>query len=201
MGHVDRVDKNIALSRLRLKRCMKRYHRAIFLWYRPVLYTCFHTIFRHAFFMLSSSISMSHIIRYLAVILNNIMVLFDALFSDASELKRSKEAAGIGYKHWFQLELGSILIEHGLEIAREEKIQKAALMVTSFCRLTLAKLRTVSLRVAVQSRVPLCQLQTMRRSVTRCQLQRVAPRVRGRPFKRKRGGGRPVSCISTSIFT
>ena len=44
---------------------------------------------------------MSHIIRYLAVILNNIMVLFDALFSDASELKRSKEAAGIGYKHWF----------------------------------------------------------------------------------------------------
>ena len=33
MGHVDRVDKNVALSRLRLKRCIRRYHRAIFLWY------------------------------------------------------------------------------------------------------------------------------------------------------------------------
>ena len=33
MGWVDRLDKNISLSRLRLKRCMKRYHRALFVWY------------------------------------------------------------------------------------------------------------------------------------------------------------------------
>ena len=33
MGHVDRLDKNVALSRIRLKRCIKRYHRAIFIWY------------------------------------------------------------------------------------------------------------------------------------------------------------------------
>ena len=33
MGHVDRFDKNNALFRLRMKRCMKRYHRAIFMWY------------------------------------------------------------------------------------------------------------------------------------------------------------------------
>ena len=33
MGLVDRLDKNVALSRLRLKRCIKRYHRAIFVWY------------------------------------------------------------------------------------------------------------------------------------------------------------------------
>ena len=33
MGRVDQVDKNVALSRLRLKRCIRRYHRAFWLWY------------------------------------------------------------------------------------------------------------------------------------------------------------------------
>ena len=37
MGHVDRVDKNVALSRLRLKRCIKRYHRALFVWYIAIV--------------------------------------------------------------------------------------------------------------------------------------------------------------------
>ena len=64
MGHVDRVDKNVALSRLRLKRCMKRYHRAIFLW-------------------------------YLAIILNNMMVLCSLLCEDYTELERAKEASGV----------------------------------------------------------------------------------------------------------
>ena len=74
MGWVDRVDKNIALFRLRLKKCLKRYHRAIFLW-------------------------------YLALVLNNIIVLFDALFIDVEDLRKSKEK--IGYKHWFQNSLGN----------------------------------------------------------------------------------------------
>jgi len=64
MGYVDRVDKNVALSRLRLKRCIKRYHRAIFLW-------------------------------YLAIILNNFMVLFSLLFFDADNLKKSMESSGV----------------------------------------------------------------------------------------------------------
>ena len=59
MVHVDRMDKNVALSRLRLKRCMKRYHRAVFVW-------------------------------YMAIVLNNMMVLFDLLFSKTEELKKSK---------------------------------------------------------------------------------------------------------------
>ena len=33
MGLVDRLDKNVSLSRIRLKRCIKRYHRAVFMWY------------------------------------------------------------------------------------------------------------------------------------------------------------------------
>ena len=37
MGHVDRFDKNNALFRLRMKRCMKRYHRAVFMWYLGVV--------------------------------------------------------------------------------------------------------------------------------------------------------------------
>ena len=74
MGHVDRVDKNVALSRMRLKKCLKRYHRAIFVW-------------------------------YLAIVLNNIIVLFDASFVDVEELRKSKEK--FGYKHWFQNSLGN----------------------------------------------------------------------------------------------
>lgn len=127
MGHVDRMDKNVALSRLRLKRCIKRYHRALFVW-------------------------------YMAVVLNNMMVLFDLLFSDTEELKKSKArfiyslimfmlvsvafakphgAAyahihtctthslacthepqhRIGYKHWFQNSLGNALIQEGVRVS------------------------------------------------------------------------------------
>ena len=32
MGHVDRCDKNVALSAIGLKRCKLRYHRQLFLW-------------------------------------------------------------------------------------------------------------------------------------------------------------------------
>ena len=170
MGHVDRLDKNVALSRIRLKRCLKRYHRAIFVW-------------------------------YLAIILNNVMVLFALLCADIDDLMKAKESAGIGYKHWFQLELGSSLIEHGLQLAREEKLSKAVVMVPSFCRLVLAKLRTTAMRQPVAT----CSLQQVRRSGTVCQLQQVRvgrrkkrKRGPGRPKKRKRGPGRPSSSSSSS---
>ena len=81
MGHVDRLDKNVSLSRLRLKRCMKRYHRAIFLW-------------------------------YIAIVLNNVMVLFALLYHDAATLEKSK--GRLGYKHWLQNGLGNALIDKGM---------------------------------------------------------------------------------------
>ena len=86
MGHVDRVDKNVSLSRLRLKRCIKRYHRALFIW-------------------------------YMAIVLNNILVLFGLFFCDVDELMKNK--ARIGYKHWFQNQLGNTLIVEGIRICVE----------------------------------------------------------------------------------
>ena len=161
MGHVDRMDKNVALSRLRLKRCMKRYHRAIFVW-------------------------------YLAIILNNVMVLFLALFANADELQKSKDGS-VGFKHWFQLEVSHVLIKHGLKLARQHKLKTAALRVTSFCRLCLAKLRCVRLRQTAQPQIPQRQINRSRRSVRVCQLQSVRARGRGRRKKRRRGPGRPSS--------
>ena len=86
MGHVDRLDKNVALSRIRLKRCIKRYHRAIFMW-------------------------------FIAVILNNIIVLFNLLYPSAKTLRKNK--ARIGYKHWFQNALGNGLIDHGIDLCKQ----------------------------------------------------------------------------------
>ena len=166
MGHVDRMDKNVALSRLRLKRCMKRYHRAIFVW-------------------------------YLAIILNNVMVLFLALFDNTDELQKSKENSGVGFKHWFQLEVSDVLIKHGLKLAREHKLKTAALRVTSFCRLCLAKQRCVRLRQAAQPQIPQRQINRSRRSIRTCQLQSVRVPGRGRPKKRRRGPGRPSSSANT----
>ena len=103
MGHVDRFDKNYVLFRLRLKRCIKRYHRSIFMW-------------------------------YLAVILNNILCLFDSLFPDVNNLKTSMESSGLGYKHWFQDELGGVLIVEGLRLAEEKLMQRAASTITRFIR-------------------------------------------------------------------
>ena len=102
----------------------------------------------------------------------------------------------LGYKHWFQLELGTALIHHGLEVARKHKVDHAALIVTSFCRLVLAKARTFLRKK--QNNTPRCQLQTLSRSRInrRCQLQNCKPRRAGRPHKRKRtrsGAGRPRS--------
>ena len=87
MGYVDRFDKNCAMFRLRFKRCIRRYHRAIFMW-------------------------------YLSLVVNNIIVLFDSLFTNADELRRSKEASNIGYKHWFQNQMGNRLINDDMCLAR-----------------------------------------------------------------------------------
>ena len=160
MGYVDRVDKNVALSRLRLKRCMKRYHRAIFVW-------------------------------FLAIIFNNVMVLFALLFSDVEELAKAKEASGIGFKHWIQLTLGTELIRYGLEVARTERIQQAAMTITRFMCLASYKLRRKKKKVASEQRAGTRRIVLIDRTNTPTRKKRA-----GRPKKRRRtrvGAGRPAA--------
>lgn len=90
MGHVDRVDKNVALSGVRMKRCRKRYHRALFFWYVA------------------------------AVGINNVLVLFIMLFPAAEEIKKREDANDFGWKHWFQDELAVALISQGLQMATSQ---------------------------------------------------------------------------------
>ena len=96
---MGRVDKNIALMRVHLKRCIRRYHRAIFAW-------------------------------YLSAMLNNIIVLFDLLVAETPELRRSKQ--GMGYRHYFQNEMGNVLIEHGIQLAEDEWVQRNTTVVNNF---------------------------------------------------------------------
>ena len=170
MGHVDRVDKNVALFRLRLKRCIKRYHRALFMW-------------------------------YIAVILNNVIVLFALLFIGVDDLMKSKEK--VGYKHWFQNALGNVLIDHGLELAMTARRNEAAVTITKYIRyrgafLTtvkslLTKLRNVRIKRAINtSRRVLYDRSNGSRS------RGSRKNVGGRPKKRKRGGGRKSS-TSTDV--
>ena len=81
MGHVDRVDKNVSLSGIRLLRCKNRYHRQLFLW------------------------------LVAAVAFNNVLILFMAIFPAAAVLKAKHEKSGFGWKHWFQLQLGQVLMK------------------------------------------------------------------------------------------
>ena len=150
MGHVDRVDKQVSLSRIRLKRCMKRYHRAFLLW-------------------------------YMAIVLNNIIVLFDLLFSDIETLRKSK--ARIGYKHWLQNELGNALIEYAIRVAKEliakqfyenNSVDSAEPATTTPCTPATASTPTPVLRD---------QTNTTGGDSGR--------RRRGRPRKKKHAGGRP----------
>ena len=71
---------------------------------------------------------------YLSAVLNNSICLVDSLFSDVEALRRSKEAGGLGYKHWFQNEYGNVLINEGLRIAVAELMQKSAMTITRFMR-------------------------------------------------------------------
>lgn len=160
MGYVDRLDKNVSLSRIRLKRCMRRYHRAVFMW-------------------------------YLAIILNNVMVLFGLLFVDIEAFKKSK--ARLGYKHWFQNALGDYLIDHGIEVAETEWINRAATIVINFLR-----------RVRVLKKLHLRRAQpSIQRLVLRDRTNRRQQSKRGRPPKRKRRGGRykKVSLSRTHSLT
>ena len=69
MGHVDRVDKNVALCAVRLLRCKNRYHRQLFMW------------------------------LIAAVAFNNVLILFMMIYPLAKELERRWESNGFGWKH------------------------------------------------------------------------------------------------------
>ena len=73
-------------------------------------------------------------------------MLLGFLFVDADELQRSKEACGLGYKHWFQNEMGNVLIDEGMRISSELKLKSSALKVTTFLRIALAKKRVAKMK-------------------------------------------------------
>lgn len=64
--------------------------------------------------------------------LNNIIVLFDLLVAETPELRRSKQ--GMGYRHYFQNEMGNVLIEHGIQLAEDEWVQRNTTVVNNFMR-------------------------------------------------------------------
>lgn len=104
MGHVDRCDKNIALSKIKPRRCKKRYHRAVFYWLLA------------------------------AVGFNNVLAVFMALFPNAQEFEKKQNRGSIGFKYWAQDEMANSLIKLGLKLAGKRKVQTAALMITKFWR-------------------------------------------------------------------
>ena len=87
---------------------------------------------------------------YLCLVLNNVMALIVFIFLEFEELQRSKEAKGIGYRHFFQNHMGDQLILHGLKLAGEFWRRVAAIKVTSFMRFVFAKRRVSKMRAALQ---------------------------------------------------
>ena len=88
---------------------------------------------------------------YICLVLNNIMALMVFIFFEFAELQRSKEAQGIGYKHFFQNHLGNQLIKHGLKLAGVFWRREAAIKVTTFMRFCLAKTRVATIRAATRA--------------------------------------------------
>ena len=152
----------MSLSRLCLKRCMKRHHRAIFLW-------------------------------YIAIVLNNVMVLFTLLYHDATTLEKSK--GSLVYKHWLQNGLGNALIDEGMRRAQDNWLNRAANVVIKFFRRAVAVVTVRKMRASAQN--------AARRTVVLPRVLRdrsnTGRRGRGRPKKTKRGGGRRPKNSSSTV--
>ena len=168
MGLVDRLDKNVSLSRLRLKRCIKRYHRAVFVW-------------------------------YIAIVLNNVMVLFGFLFHDIETFKKSK--ARLGFKHWFQNTLGNVLIEHGIRLAEDAWLNKASTIVTKFIRYSMKLLVKRRQAAATKAQQQSGRANVFRRVALRDQRNVGGGKRVGRPKKRNRGGGRRPNQVDELAHT
>ena len=136
---------------VRTYRCIKRYHRALFIW-------------------------------YIGIVLNNMIVLFDLLSTDAVKLRQSKR--GMGYKHWFQNELGNVLINHGMKLAEDAWLERNAGVIIKFLR-HVYTFRSRRHRKKCRDAV----------TVPRVFRDRTNSRSRrnlgGRPRKKKHAGGRP----------
>ena len=160
MGHVDRVDKNVALAAMRLLHCSKRYHRAIFLW------------------------------LLCAVGFNNVLILFVMLFPLVAVLQRHWKNNGTGFKHWFQQELGNVLIEQGMLHVQKERMDKAANVLIANYRSGVWKSCWCAIRKGKTSTVNV-DVRGDRRSKRRSGTGRV-----GRPAKKKTRRGRPRGSTS-----
>ena len=90
MGAVDRLDKIVALANIRIRRCKKRYHRAILFWY-------------------ISTIGF-----------NNVKVIFERLVGEEQVAALRKRHQRFGYFHWFQDELADTIISKFLARAAAE---------------------------------------------------------------------------------
>ena len=115
---------------------------------------------------------------FICLVLNNIMALMVFIFFEFAEIQRSKEAQGIGYKHFSQNHLGNQLIKHGLKLAGVFWRREAAIKVTTFMRFCLAKIRVAAIRAAL----------------------RALPRQSGRVTRPRAGGGtrRVISHYTTT---
>ena len=104
MGHVDRCDKNVSLSKIKPRRCKKRYHRSIFYW-------------------LLASVGFS-----------NVIAVFMSVFPDATDFEKKQNSAGIGFKYWVQDEMGNSLIKMGLRLAGTRRVEWAVRTVAKAFR-------------------------------------------------------------------
>ena len=87
---------------------------------------------------------------YICLVINNIMALMVFIFREFAELQRSKDAQGIGYKHFFQNHLGNQLLEHGLKLAGVFWRREAAIKITAFLRFAVAKRRVSKMRATLK---------------------------------------------------
>lgn len=87
---------------------------------------------------------------YISAIVNNVMALMVFIFLEFEALQKSKEGTGVGYRHYFQNHLGNQIIAHGLKLAAKFWTKRAAIKVTAFMRLSLAKRRVADMRAARQ---------------------------------------------------
>jgi DNA polymerase III epsilon subunit-like protein len=92
MGAVDYMDKVVSFARIRLKRCKKRYHRAIFLWHLSVV--GFH----------------------------NTKIVWEILLGEEVVKELKKKHGRFGFSHWVQKELANGLIVYGTRMAIQAEI-------------------------------------------------------------------------------
>ena len=157
------MDKNVALSGIRLRRCKNRYHRHIFFW------------------------------LIAAVVVNNIFILFGLLFPLVDELKEKYEGNGFGWKHMFQHELAHILMTRGTHMCNVTRRNRAATTLISCYRSGTWKAVWRRIRGGRRAAsIPSVVGGGGRRATATASTDDDAPRRAGRPLKTKRasGGGR-----------